>query len=144
MSESREAVVFRFEEIHKDQSISFEVAITQAMVDQFRMLSGDHNPVHVDPEYARTVGHPGPVVYGMLTASFYSRLVGMYLPGKFSLLHQVDSSFKSPVYVGDVLKVSGKVSDVFESVRQVEIRADIFNQHMKKVSSARIKVGMYA
>lgn len=143
-SDDTEAKVFLFEDIRNGQSTSFTKTITQEMVDAFAALTGDHNPLHVDVSYARELGHPSPVVFGLLTASLYSRLVGMHLPGKFSLLHQVDVSFKSPVYVGDLLTVTGEVSDVHESVRQIEIKAAIYNQDMKKVSVGKIKVGMYA
>ena len=142
--ETHEVKVLYFDEIRVGRSESFEVTITESMVNAFRVASGDLNPLHVDAAYAKSLGHPSTVVYGMLTASLYSRLVGMYLPGKFSLLHQVEVGFNLPVYVGDALTVSGLVSDVREAVRQIEIKASVSNQNMRKVSVGKIKVGLYA
>ena len=134
----------RFSDIHLGMSASFFVMIDADMVRCFAMISGDFNPLHTDAEYARSVGHPGPVVFGMLTASFYSRLVGMFLPGKYALLQQIEVGYTLPVYVGDQLMVEGEVVDLHESVRQVEIRARILNQSLERVSRAKINIGMYA
>lgn len=144
MSGGSSARVIHFDEISLGYSESFVVTITETMVEAFGMISGDMNPLHIDAWYAQSVGHPAPIVYGMLTASFYSRLVGMYIPGKLALLQQIEVSFKSPVYIGDALTVEGVVSNIHESVHQIEIKANIFNQNMQKVSQAKIRVGMYA
>jgi 3-hydroxybutyryl-CoA dehydratase len=139
-----QARVLNFDEVQVGLSTTFVVTITEAMLLAFGGISGDLNPLHVDAAYAQSVGHPTPVVYGMLTASFYSQLVGMHLPGKHALLQQVEVGFTAPVYVGDLLKVEGVVADVHESVRQIEIKASISNQHTQQVSRAKIRVGMYA
>lgn len=131
-----------FDDIRKAMSASFEVTLSSESIKAFALISGDQNPLHVDTEYARSVGHPSPVAHGLLTSSFFSRLVGMYLPGKYALIHRVDVEFRNPVYAGDILTVSGEVTDVHESVRQIEIKALITNQDQKRVSVGKIKVGM--
>ena len=52
------------------------------MMDQFLAITGDCSPIHVDADYAKDRGYPGCVVYGMLGASFFSTLAGVYLPGE--------------------------------------------------------------
>jgi 3-hydroxybutyryl-CoA dehydratase len=122
----------------------FQVVITAAMIDRFRDDSGDTNPLHTDAAYARSQGFSGPVVYGLLTASFYSTLAGVYLPGKYSLLHGVDVSFLSPVFIGDELKVSGEVAHLNDAYRQARIEAAIHNSNGLRVSRATLKVGVLA
>ena len=78
----------------------------------------------------------------MLTSSFYSTLVGVYLPGKSCLLQGIDIQFSKPVYVGDNLTISGEVVYINEAFRQIEIKGKIVNQHNQKVSKATIKVGI--
>ena len=139
---------YRFEDIvSRDENkteytkAEFSVTVTAEMMQKFYDISGDENPLHMDEEFARDKGFDSRVVYGMLTASFYSRLAGVYLPGKFCLLHSVESSFKNPVFIGDTLTVSGYVKEKHEATRTIDIAATIINQNGKKVSKAKILAG---
>ena len=120
----------------------FTRAITADMVNAFTQISGDINPLHVDKEFAEERGYSDRVVYGMLTASFYSTLVGVYLPGRNALLQEVETSFRKPVFINDELTVSGEVVDVNPALKRIEIKATIKNQDGKTVSKARIKAGI--
>ena len=123
---------------------SFTATITTQMEDAFRTMSGDENPLHKDDDFAREVSDnrfEGHVTFGMLTASLYSRLAGMYLPGKYSLIHSFDSiSFKKPVFAGDVLTVTGKITDINEALNLIIVKATVKNQNEKTVSDAVIKI----
>jgi 3-hydroxybutyryl-CoA dehydratase len=133
---------YKFSDIHISLAHSFEATITKDMMRNFSGYSGDINPLHLDPEFAAQQGHPNTVAFGMLTASFYSTLVGVYLPGKYALLQCIDITFNLPVYPGERLTVSGEVKHIHELYRQIEIKASIQNQIGKKVSKAKIKVGL--
>jgi len=77
----------------------------------------------------------------MLTASFYSTVAGMYLPGKYSLIHSFDEiSFMKPVFVGDELTVNAEVIDKDEALKMIRLKIIIKNQDNKKVSRAKMKV----
>lgn len=129
---------YTYNQIEVGQEASFKRVVTSEMMDAFRTLSGDVNPLHCDEDYAIGLGHPDRVVYGMLSASFYSTLAGVYLPGKYCLLLNVDSKFNNPVYIGDELTITGKVSKKTDAFMVVTIKAKIVNQDGKKVSSAVI------
>jgi len=133
---------YRHRDIEVGMTESFSKQITAEMENGFRILSGDYNPLHSDDEFAREVGKMDKhVVFGMLTASLYSTLAGMYLPGKYSLIHSFEKlSFQNPVYVDDVLNVTGKVIDTDEALRLIVVSAVIRNQNDKIVSKARIKI----
>ena len=111
-------------------------------MNSFREISGDTNPLHNDSQFAKSRGYDSCVVYGMLTASLYSCLAGVYLPGRNCLLHSVHSDFLSPVFVGDILTVSGKITEKSDNFRQLIIRAMIRNQNNVKVSRAKIEAGV--
>ena len=87
-------------------------------------------------------GYRDRLVYGMLTASFYSRLVGVYLPGEKCLFRECDVQWPLPVYVGDRLTVVGKVKEVDERMQIIKIKAFIHNQNGEKVSRANLTVGV--
>jgi len=131
-----------FEEMTIGKTVSFSRTVSAEMMDAFAAISGDENPLHVDEAYAKAQGQPGRVVYGMLTASLYSTLCGMYLPGERSLLQSVDVKFHKPVFIGDVLTVTGEVVERHEGLNVIRIRAVIRNQHGKRVSSANLQVGV--
>jgi 3-hydroxybutyryl-CoA dehydratase len=131
----------RFDQIEHGHAAQFEVTIDNEKMAFFLAMSGDTNALHNDNTYAISRNFDGRVVYGMLTASFYSTLIGVYLPGKHALFQGIDISFNRPVYIGDMLVVHGKVSHINEAYQQIEITAYIENHDKQKVSKAKIKVG---
>lgn len=77
----------------------------------------------------------------MLTASMLSKLAGVYLPGRYSLIEEVDAKFVSPVYVNDTLCISGVVTELNESVQQMVMKVTIRNQNEEKVLRGKMKIG---
>ena len=133
---------YTYEEITVGQKESFEVTVTDEMMESFCTLTGDINPLHNDKDYAVSKGHPGRVVYGMLTGSMLSTLAGVYLPGKRSLIQEVKIKFAKPVYIGDTLTVEGVVEEKHDSYSLIIIKATIKNQKGEKVCRARMQVGV--
>ena len=133
---------YRLADLSTGINYSFQINVTAQMMDQFEILSGDANPLHTERDFALSCGYRDRVVYGMLTASFYSTLVGMYLPGRYALLQGVDASFIAPVFPGDELTVFGEIISIHPILKQIEIRAHISNQLGKKVSKAKIRSGI--
>ena len=129
-------------DIRRGLKHSFEAEIDETRMQKFLEISGDINPMHIDSEYAKSKGMPDRVVYGLLTASFFSTLVGVYLPGKFALLHSIDVQFSKPIFIGDKLIIVGEVSEINEMFHQIEVKAHIVNQKGEKISRAKIKVGI--
>ena len=129
-------------ELRPGMTESFTVTVTEEKMELFRQLSGDESPIHIDAEYAQQRGYPGRVCYGMLGASFFSTLAGVYLPGEHCLLHSVESKFAKPVFIGDTLTVTGVVDEVNETFSEITIKASITNQNGKKVCRGIIKAGV--
>lgn len=121
---------------------SFTVEVTEEKMSLFYQLTGDCSPIHMDGDYARGRGYPGRVAYGMLGASLFSTLAGVYLPGEHCLLHGVECKFAKPVFLGDVLTVRGEVSEVSEAFGTVTIKASITNQDGQKVTRGVIRAGV--
>jgi 3-hydroxybutyryl-CoA dehydratase len=134
---------YTWSDIHIGLSHSFEATFTAEMVRSFAELSGDTNPLHVDESYAVANGFPGTVMFGLMTSSLYSRLVGLYLPGKFALLQGIDIDFNSSAFVDDVLTVQGQVSFLVEAYKRFEMKASIRKTNRKLVSKATIRVGFH-
>ena len=133
---------YKFVDINVGLEESFSVRVNSEKLDKFLKITGDINPLHTDAEYSKSKGFSDRVVYGMLTSSFFSTLVGVYLPGKYCILQGVDIQFSKTVYIDDILTITGKVIYINEAYKQLEIKAVIINQDNKKVSKATIKVGV--
>ncbi len=135
---------YTWDQLSVGMKASFEATFTDEMAHEFARISGDVNPLHTDREYALAAGFRAPVLFGMLTSSLYSQLVGVYLPGKYALLEGIDLDFNSPVFAGDVLVVQGEIIFMSESFRRLEIKANIRKLDRKLVSKAIIRVGSHA
>lgn len=104
---------------------------TSDMVD-FGELTGDCNPIHYDCS--------DPVVYGMLTTSFVSALVGNHLPGNGAVIASTSFDYLSPVHVGDILSVFGIVRRKSEARRTLLLDIQIRNQNNVDVVDGTVMV----
>lgn len=133
---------YTYGELEVGMKENFEVTITQSMMDKFFEITDDSNPLHRDKLFANSKGFSDTVVYGMLTASFLSTLAGVYLPGERSLIQTVETKFVKPVMIGDVLTVSGQITEMFDSVQVIVLKVVITNQNNEKVLRGTMKVGV--
>lgn len=134
---------YKLDDIEIGMSESFEVTITEEMQNKFRETTGDINPMHSESEHAIEKGFKDKLVYGMLTASFFSTLVGVYLPGKNCLFQECkDILFHNPVYIGDKLTITGEVKEIDERFNRITVKAIIRNEDGKKVCSGKLIAGV--
>lgn len=132
---------YKFNDLSIGQEEYFLFEVTERKMQLFQELSGDNNPLHTEQQFAQDHGFENRVVYGMLSASLISTLGGVYLPGKYCLIQQVEHKFCSPVFVGDILTVKGTVSELNETVQQAIIKIEIRNQKSAKVVRGKLSVG---
>ena len=100
-----------FDDLETGHSARVEWTVAEAELDAFAALSGDRNPLHMDPDYARGRGFPGRVAHGGLLAAKLSGLVGMVLPGRRCLLVDESLEFVAPVLVGDTVTIAATVKE---------------------------------
>lgn len=131
---------YTYEQIEIGTKESFEVSVTEEMLESFKKITGDINPLHNDAEYARLMKYEDRVVYGMLTASFLSTLAGVYLPGKRSLIMETNIKYTKPVYCGDIISVEGTVTDKNDMFRFIILKVVMKNHRGDKVLRAEMKV----
>jgi len=93
------------EGVEPDFSISEKVADNQAVI--YR-LSGDYNPLHLDPEAAKRGGFDHPILHGLCTYGFATRaIVNELLDGDVARLKEFSARFSDSVYPGDTLTTEG-------------------------------------
>lgn len=107
--------------------------IEQSDVDAFADLTGDHNPVHVDEEFAKTTRFGRRIVHGMLTASLISSVLANKLPGEGSVYLGQTLEFKAPVFPGDEITARVTVKEIREDKPIVKLETLCINQHNELV-----------
>jgi len=120
-------------ELSIGQSASFSKTISESDVYLFAGITGDLNPVHINDEHAKTSIFKGRVAHGMLTASFISTVLGMYLPGPGTILAKQDIKYLVPVYFGDTITAICTVKEKIEVKKLVVFDCKIVNQDDKTV-----------
>lgn len=95
--------------------------ITDRDIDLFAEVSTDHNPVHLDEDYARDTIFAGRVAHGMLSAGLISAVIGEQLPGHGSVYLGQSLKFLAPVRPGDVVRAEVTVLAIDHGRRRVTL-----------------------
>ena len=130
----------KLEEITIGEKRTFSIKITESMVNEFAKISGDYNPLHVNEQYAKSTKFGRRVCHGMLLASFFSKMVGMYIPGKNALYFSQTLNFRLPCFIDDEVKVEGEVLEKSAASRILTIKTTIYNRSEKCLVDGIAKV----
>ena len=86
--------------------------VGEADIIAYAALSGDYNPVHIDPEYAAKTMFKERIAHGILSAGYISAVFGMQLPGPGSIYISQTLNFKAPVKINDVVVTTVKIVEL--------------------------------
>jgi 3-hydroxybutyryl-CoA dehydratase len=109
----------QFSDITTGMSASVTRTITERDIQLFGEVSGDMNPVHFDEEYARTTPFKTRIAHGMLSASFFSTILGTKLPGPGTIYMSQSLRFKAPVKIGAEVTATLTVREIIPEKRRV-------------------------
>ncbi|HQX56689.1 MAG TPA: MaoC family dehydratase [Pyrinomonadaceae bacterium] len=112
------------------QGVQFKIAkpITDSLIRAFAEVSGDHNPIHLDDEFAEQTRFGRRIAHGMLSGALISAVLGNeFRDMKIVYLSQT-MRFMAPVFIDDVLTVTATVTDVRESKGIVTLETTCINQ----------------
>lgn len=87
-------------------------AITRHALALYCGASGDHNPIHVDTDFARDAGMPDVFAHGMLSAAWLGRLLTGWVPQ--SAIRSLDVRFAAITQVGESITCTGRIVEKFE------------------------------
>ena len=102
--------------------------IEQSDINAFADVTGDHNPVHVDEEFAKTTRFGKRIAHGMLTASLISAVLANKLPGAGSVYLGQTLQFVAPVFPGDEITARVTVKEIREDKPIVKLETICVNQ----------------
>ena len=104
---------------------TFKRRFTQADFNRFADLSGDNNPIHVDPEFSARTHFGKTVAHGMLLYSTICRVLSTQYPGPGVLQIKQEMMFRNPTYTDTEITVKLEVIDVKLDEQRAEIRTVI-------------------
>ena len=116
--------------------------ISRSTLALFAGASGDHNPIHIDIDFAKSVGLDDVFAHGMLGMAYLGRFLTLFTDQKN--LRSYSVRFSSITQVGAELKCSGKVTEIFEEkdekFMQLELSATDQNNDVKLMGNAVIAI----
>ena len=125
MDEVRQSVAprqgYALEELVVGMTASYFHTLTEADVVEFADLTGDHNPLHLDEEFAKRTRFKGRIVHGMLTASFLSTVVAI-MPGPGTIYLSQSLAFHAPVRIGDTVEAHVTVAEINAAHKRVRLK----------------------
>jgi 3-hydroxybutyryl-CoA dehydratase len=83
--------------------------ISDEVIRAFADLTGDHNPIHLDDDYAADTRFGRRIAHGMIAASLISATLANDLPGPGTVYLSQTLQFKAPVYPGDIVTATVEV-----------------------------------
>jgi 3-hydroxybutyryl-CoA dehydratase len=111
----------KFDELELGMRAVSHNVVERADIAAFADLSGDHNPVHLDEDFARATQFKGCIAHGMLSATYISGLLGTELPGPGAIYVGQTLSFRAPVRPGDEVETEVKVKALAREKRKVTL-----------------------
>jgi len=114
--------------------------ITEDDILLFALVSGDHNPIHLDAEYAEKTLFGKRIAHGFLIGSLISAVLGNEMPGPGSIYLGQTLKFLAPIHIGDTVTVTVKVVAIREDKRIVTLHTECTNQHGTLVLSGEATV----
>jgi 3-hydroxybutyryl-CoA dehydratase len=107
----------------------YERTVTQEDIETFARVTGDTNPLHTDPAYARKTRFGECIAHGMLSAGYISAVLGTKLaPNCCAIYISQSLRFLRPVKAGDTIKAVAEVKGIEPEKRMYTIETDCFNQ----------------
>jgi len=114
--------------------------ITEDDILLFALVSGDHNPIHLDAEYAEKSLFGKRIAHGFLIGSLISAVLGNDMPGPGSIYLGQTLKFLAPIHIGDTVTVTVKVVAIREDKRIITLHTNCTNQHDTLVLSGEATV----
>jgi len=134
--------VKRIEDFEVGQHASFTKTFTEEDVQRFIEITGDVNPLHVDEAFAAATPFGRRVLHGMLTASIFSTMVGMLLPGTGAIYRSQTIRFLLPVHIDETVTAHFVVRSIDRVKHRLEIDTWIENEAGEHVIEGTCEAGL--
>ena len=103
-------------------------SLTRDILKLYSIASGDHNPIHLDTNYAKKVGLPNIIAHGMLIMSYLTRLITNNI--EQASIKEIGVKFTSMTNIGDTLTCLGEIEELTKEndMNLCKINLKVLNQ----------------
>jgi phosphate acetyltransferase len=129
-----------FDEIAIGDTASLVRTLRLEDIQLFAAMSGDINPAHLDPEYAKSSMFQEVIAHGMWGGALISTVLGTQLPGPGTIYLNQTLQFSRPVTVGDTVTVTVTVTKKYQHHHNVILDCRCVNQNGLVVISGTAEV----
>jgi len=99
--------------------------VTRTTLALFAGASGDHNPIHIDTDFARRAGMPDVFAQGMLGMAWLGRLLTQWVPQ--AQLRRFDVRFQGITHLGHAVRCTGRVVEKLEHQGERCVRVELLS-----------------
>lgn len=133
----------RVRSLHAGNVFSLTRTFSEQDLVQFSALTGDSNPLHLDPDFTRTTIFSRPLVHGVLVNGLVSALLGVNSPGCVLLKQEI--RFPAPLFVDEPVLAQAEVQRVRLSTAVLSVRVQTIDQtkEMKVVLEGTITIKIH-
>lgn len=96
-------------------------SITQDQINRYAEISGDHNPVHIDAEFATKSMFGRIVAHGMMVLGLISEMLTVDFGQDWLDRGRLKVRFRSPVYPGDRISTTGKITGITRTGSETKV-----------------------
>lgn len=126
-----------WEEMKVGDSVTFYRTFTDGDVSNFTGITGDFNPIHMDPKTAALCGFKGRVVPGLLTAGMLTHAGGTLLPEPYPAA-RMNFKFSAPVYIGETICARVTVAEKDPQRNRLTLRMTCTNEQNQIVVEGEV------
>lgn len=120
--------------INPGDSHLHDFSFSQAEVAAFAQVTGDHNPLHLDADYAARTFFKRPIMHGMLGASVFSKLLGTVFPGEGTVYLKQELNFLLPMYAGEAYQAQITVQEVDRRRHKAVVLTQVLHKESGKLT----------
>ena len=110
------------------QKATCSITLTAEHVKTYAEMTGDHNPLHFDEDFASKTKFKKLVVQGGLTTGLSHALVAMDMPGPGTVFLSQNWKFTAPVFIGDTITAEAEILSVHASKPVTQLKVAITRQ----------------
>ena len=110
-------------------SFSTTREVTDEVIRKFADVSGDHNPIHLDDEFAAKTRFGRRIAHGMLSGAFISAVLGSEFRERKIVYLSQSLRFVAPAFLGDTITAIGTVTGIRPEKGIVTLETVCTNQH---------------
>jgi len=116
------------ENLSVGQKATRSITLTAEHVKAYAEMTGDHNPLHFDEDFASKTKFKNLVVQGGLTTGLLHALVAMDMPGPGTVFLSQDWKFTAPVFIGDTITAEAEILSIHASKPVTQLKVAIARQ----------------